>query len=221
VAPGELSSHGIGAQRDHEGQAGARANRLYVRHQLLLGLRRERRLSGGKLFDRLAEQFKEQAALHRTNPEIPPPPTTNVDSLKLWSVQWAWVARIALWEREQEAIRVEELRRQTEVQARDDAKLLHSVGAGALGVAALVLNDLVDPATGTLKRPVQPRDLAPIAKVGIDCLAAAGGASPDGAGDPRAALAALMEHAPEDVRQRVLAGMRSLCEWSEQHKGHR
>jgi hypothetical protein len=51
VAPGELSSHGIGAQRDHEGQAGARANSLYARHQLLLGLRRERRLSGGKLFD--------------------------------------------------------------------------------------------------------------------------------------------------------------------------
>jgi AraC-like DNA-binding protein len=34
VAPGELSSHGIGVQRDHEGQAGARANRLHARHLL-------------------------------------------------------------------------------------------------------------------------------------------------------------------------------------------
>jgi hypothetical protein len=46
--------------------------------------------AGERSLERLCEQFKEQAALHETNPKIPPPPTTNLDSLKTWSIRGAW-----------------------------------------------------------------------------------------------------------------------------------
>jgi hypothetical protein len=86
-------------------------------------------------------------------------------------------------------------------------------------VAALVLNDLVDSGTGTLRRPVQPRDLPAVVKAGLDCLAMLAGMQ-QGA-DPNGALHALLREAPEDVRTSVLHGLRSLSEWHEQNQGRR
>lgn len=136
--------------------------------------------------ERLAQQFREQARRAQSDPEVPPPPTVNRDSLRRWSVQFHWQARLAVRDAEQEEIRRQEMARQIEAQAREDAKLLHTVGAGALGVAATMLNTLVDSQTGQIKVPVRARDVPAIAKCGIDCLAAASGTPLDGTADPYA-----------------------------------
>jgi hypothetical protein len=98
--------------------------------------------------------------------------------------------------------------------------MARQVGSGALAVAALALTDLADPATGTLKRPIAPREVGPLVKAGIEALSwAYTGTAPEEGSDPQAALRRLLDHADSDTKQRVVADMSALMQWSEQHKG--
>jgi hypothetical protein len=140
--------------------------------------------------------------------------------LKEWSSAFAWQARIALREGEEAEQRRAERQRILLEQARQDAALARQVGSGALAVAALALTDLADPATGTLKRPIAPRELAPIVKAALDCLSwAYTGVAPDEVSDPQAALRKVLDHADGDTKHKVVAGMSALMTWAEEHKG--
>jgi hypothetical protein len=60
----------------------------------------------------------------------------------------------------------EEALRQAEQQARENSRLMQTVGAGALSLAAMALNDMIDSTTGELKRPLEPRDMPALMRVG-------------------------------------------------------
>jgi hypothetical protein len=135
-------------------------------------------------------------------------------------VQWCWQARLAVEEAQAEQSRRAELHRLAQEQARQDAQLLHTVGTGSFGAAAVLLNDLIDAKTGLPKRPAQARDVQPLVRVGIECLAAASGTELDGA-DPNGGLRKALEEAPTDVRQVVLTALHALSQWREATEGRR
>jgi hypothetical protein len=143
------------------------------------------------------------------------PPTRWLERLKCWSTSFHWQARLALHEAELERARQEELQRLAREQARQDSRLLHGVGEGALATAAVLLADLVDPATGAPKRPAQARDIQALARAGIDCLHAATGTGDAEAADPNAVLREALNGAPADIRGTILRAIRSLTEWRE------
>jgi hypothetical protein len=140
--------------------------------------------------------------------------------LEEWSASFGWVGRAAVHDAEVDYTRKQEMARQVEAQAREDARLLHSIGAGALGAAATLINDLIDPTTGAPKRPASARDVQPLVRAGIACLVAACGTSPEGT-NPNAGLHKGLDHAPADVRPHVLTALRALSEWRESSEGRR
>jgi hypothetical protein len=78
---------------------------------------------GQRSLSKLAERY-------RTITETPP--TRSLQQLKEWSAAFAWQARCAVHDAEQDARRQAEMQRQIEARARQDAELLHSVGAARL-----------------------------------------------------------------------------------------
>jgi hypothetical protein len=64
----------------------------------------------------------------------------------------------------------EEALRQAEQQARENSRLMQTVGAGALSLAAMTLNDMIDSTTGELKRPLEPRDMPALMRVGAELV---------------------------------------------------
>jgi hypothetical protein len=175
---------------------------------------------GQRSLERLCQRFKEQAALHQTDPTIPPPPTTDINTLKLWSARWGWVARCAAHDAEMDSARKAEMRAQVEQHARDNARLLQQVGQGALALAALTLNDVIDSKTGALRRPLEPRDLPPLMKSGAELLALACGTPTHiVSAQDNASLEHCLRLAPEDTRRLVLQGLRAALEWQQRHGG--
>jgi hypothetical protein len=67
---------------------------------------------------------------------------------------------------------------------------------------------------GAPKRPAQPRDIQPLCRAAVDCLAAAAGQDPEGVA-AGGSLDTVLRTAPDDVRRAVVAGLRSLAEWRE------
>ena len=169
---------------------------------------------GRRSLANLIEEYRRRSATE------PPPPTRRLDTLKEWSQTFCWQARLTVAQAEAEQARRTELQRLAEAQARENAKLLHSVGCGAIATAAALLGDLLDPTTGLPKRPAQARDIQPLVRAGIDCLAAARGDNPEG-GDPNGDLHKVLQEAPQDTRRVVLQGLHALSEWREQTDGRR
>jgi hypothetical protein len=66
--------------------------------------------------------------------------------------------------------RRQEQARQVRAQAAANAKMMQSVGSGALGVVALALNRYVDPGTGPLLQSVPLRDLPGLMKAGAELI---------------------------------------------------
>jgi len=86
-------------------------------------------------------------------------------------------------------------------------------------VAAVLLNDMIDPSTGTPKRPASGRDVQPLVRAAIDCLATASGREPEGGA--ASGLDKVLDVAPDDVKSALLRAIRSLAEWQESTAGRR
>ena len=150
-----------------------------------------------------------------------PPPTRRLDTLKYWSQVFCWQARCAAHDAEMDYARTAEMRAQVEQHARDNARLLQQVGQGALALAALTLNDLIDSKTGALRRPLEPRDLPPLMKSGAELLAlACGTPTRIVSTQDTAALEHCLRLAPEDTRRLVLQGLRALHDWQQERGQH-
>lgn len=146
-----------------------------------------------------------------------PPPTRRLDTLKYWSQAFHWVARIAAYDAEMDFARKQEALRQAEAQVRENHQLMQQVGQGALALAAVALNSLVDAQTGAPKRPIQPRDLPALTKSAADLLLAASGVQATallGTQDSTHIERCLRE-ADSQTRETVLRGLRAALEWSE------
>lgn len=108
-----------------------------------------RDLGPGRSLSKLHEQFLKQAAESWQNSsKTPMPPTTSKHMLEEWSACFGWVGRAALYDGELDDARRQEQLRQTQDQARENAQLMQSVGAGSLAVCSVALNRLVESQTG-------------------------------------------------------------------------
>jgi hypothetical protein len=148
-----------------------------------------------------------------------PPPTRRLDTLKTWSAIHNWQARLTVWESELEHARRQEALRQAEAKAAENARVMQSVGAGALGVAALALNTYVDARTGELRQPIPLRDLPQLMCAGAELIQLAVG-SPTSivSTQDSTQLERCLREADEQIRAAVLNGLRAALAWHEQTK---
>jgi hypothetical protein len=161
-----------------------------------------------------------QAAESRQNQgKTPMPPTTSRYMLEEWSACFGWQERLRREQAEAEAARRGEMIRQTEAQVRQNAALMQQVGAGALALAAAMLNRIVDPKTGALRQHVAVRDLSQLMRVGAELvlLSTAQPTSILVTGD-QTALETVLREADEGTKQRVLEGLRAALAWHERRK---
>jgi hypothetical protein len=177
---------------------------------------------GARSLEKLAAQFREQKRRHQSDPEgTPPPPTTNPAALRLWSSQFHWQARVAAYDAELDFARRAEQRAQVERQARENAQLMQQVGGGALALAAMTLNDMIDSATGELKRPLEARDLPRLMETGAHLLGLATG-QPTSIVSNQAdstQLEHVLRHADEQTRLAVINGLKAALRWQQEHGG--
>jgi hypothetical protein len=175
---------------------------------------------GERGIDRLAAQFKEQKRRHQSDPEgTPPPPTTNPATLRLWSSQFHWQARLAVEAAELDAARRAEQRRAVEQQARENALLQQQVGAGALGICALALNDVVDPASGAIRHPVPVAALPQLMRAGAELLQLSTLSPTQIIGGDQTSLETILRESDDQTRQAIVNGLRAALAWKERHGG--
>lgn len=177
--------------------------------------RRYRDLGPARSLEKLCDRFAEEARAHQTDPTIPLPPSTNLDTLKGWSARWLWQARIAAWQAEQDYTRRQEMLKQAQAQARQNAQLMQSVGAGALGVCIAFLNSMVDPKTGQVIGDVSPRDVPPLMKAGAELLQLSTG-NPTAiiqSGMDTVQLEGILRECDDDTRKQITDGMKAALAW--------
>ena len=151
--------------------------------------------------------------------ELPPP--RRLDTLKTWSAVHNWQTRLTVWESELEQARRQEALRQAEAQAAENARVMQSVGAGALGVAALALNTYIKSSTGELLQTVPLRDLPGLMRAGAELIQLSVGAPTHIiAGDSTQVERCLREADPQ-TREVVLRGLRAALEWQQRHSADR
>jgi hypothetical protein len=156
-------------------------------------------------------------ARYRTVTESPP--TRSLERLKAWSTIWCWQARLAVHEAELDAVRRAEQARLVAEQARDNAKMLQQVGAGALGICALALNRYVDRASGELRGPVPLHTLPSLMNSGAQLIQASTGQPANGAPAGERSLDDVLCIAPEQTRATILQGLRALADFQERSGG--
>jgi hypothetical protein len=182
--------------------------------------RRYRDLGAGRSLSKLHEQFLKQAAESRQNAgKTPMPPTTSKQMLEEWSACFGWVARAAVHDAEIDHARRAEQIRQTEQQARENARLQQQVGAGALGVCALALSRLIDSDTGELVEMVPVRDLPQLMRSGAELLGLATGSPTQiiASQQDSTQLERCLRESDPETREAVLRGLRAALAWTERN----
>lgn len=163
--------------------------------------------------ERLVQDYRTRSA-----PEAPP--TKRLETLKAWSRAFNWQGRLAAEEARQDA-----LKRQVadeEMKKKEIARIrrLENVGNAALAVGEALLRQFViqeGPHKGQLNpalaQRVSPRDLAPMVRVGLECVQLAAGAPTEIAqGIGRDEVEVLLAEADEATRFKIVEGLRALVE---------
>lgn len=158
------------------------------------------------------------ALLRRYQSDPTGAPTKRLTTLKTWSTTFNWQARIAAEQAQMEAWKRKAAAEVVEDKARQHAQRLELDGTAALMVAEAVLKEFViqdGPDRGKLNPAmmarVSPRDVAPLLRVAVECLAAAH-SLPDeaAAGLSREDLAEVLEASSEAERVQIVGGLRAL-----------
>ena len=179
-----------------------------------------RDLGPSRSLSKLHELFLKQAAESRQNGgKTPMPPTTSKHMLEEWSACFGWVGRAALHDAELDHARRAEQIRQTEQQARENARLQQQVGAGALGVCALALSRLINSETGELVEMVPARDLLQLMRSGAELLGLATGSPTQiiASQQDSTQLERCLRESDPETREAVLRGLRAALAWTERN----